>query len=153
MTQLIVCPAIDVDARDPALASRLNSLGAVQPNPHYSASSTSSFDPQRNHSSTLPSDMMNAPPQNMFPGPQDNPALRVLEARQRIQDEADQELANIGRKGFAGRKYVDASVIQLALMRKARGEPDARIEDALTIKKGRLGVLGTGVVGTVSASA
>jgi len=146
-------PAIDLDVRDPALASRLHTLGAVQPNPHYSASSTSSYDPQRNESSTLPSDMMNAPPRNMFPDPQDNPALRVLEARSRIQDEADQELANIGRKGFVGRKYVDASVVQLVLMRKARGEPDARIEEALTIKKGRLGILGSGIVGTVSASA
>ena len=148
-----VCVAINLDARDPVLASRLHSLGAVQPNPHYSASSTSSFDPRRNESATLPSDMMNAPPQNMFPDPGDNPALRVLEARQRIQDEADQELANMGRKGFAGRNYVDAGVIQLALMRRARGEPDARIEEALMMKKGRLGVLGRGIVGTVSASA
>ncbi|KAF2681279.1 hypothetical protein K458DRAFT_406631 [Lentithecium fluviatile CBS 122367] len=142
--------AINLDARDPVLASRLNSLGAVQPNPHYSATSTSSFDPHRNDSSMLPSDMMSAPPQSAFPDLRDNPALRVLEARQKIQEEADQELANVGRKGFAGRKYVDASVIQLALMRKARGESDARIEDALTIKRGRLGVLGNGIAGSVS---
>lgn len=85
----------------------------------------------------------------MYPDLRENPALRVLEARQRIQDEADEELANMGRRGFAGRKYVDASVIQLALMRKARGEPEAHIEEALGIKKGRLAVLGKGIVGSV----
>jgi hypothetical protein len=148
--ELTCFEAIDLDARDPVLASRLNSLGAVQPNPHYSATSTSSFDPQRNMSSTLPSDMMSAPPQSVFPSPQDNPALRVLEARQRIQEEADQEVADVGTRGFAGRKYLDASAIQLALMRRARGEGDASIEEALTIKKGRLDVLGRGIVGTVS---
>src|SRR5690242_5722983 len=37
---------VDMDARDPAFASRLSSLGAVQPNPHYSPTSRSQFDPQ-----------------------------------------------------------------------------------------------------------
>jgi 3-deoxy-7-phosphoheptulonate synthase len=73
----------------------------------------------------------------------------VLEARQRITDEAEDELRQVGRRGFAGRNYVDAGVIQLALMRQSRGEPDARIEEALGIKKGRLSVLGRGTVGAV----
>lgn len=141
--------AIDLDARDPAFASRLSSLGAVQPNPHYSPTSTSSFDPQRNLSSTLPSDMMNAPPQSAFPDPRDNPVLRVLQARQAIQDEAEEEIGNVGRRGFQGRKYVDAGVIQLALMRRQHGEPDPSIEEALGIRKGRLGVLGVGKVDAV----
>jgi 3-deoxy-7-phosphoheptulonate synthase len=93
--------------------------------------------------------MMQSPPQNAFPDPRNNPVLRVLEARQRISDEAEDELRDVGRRGFAGRKYVDAGVIQLALMRQSRGEPDARIEDALSIKKGRLSVLGRGTVGAV----
>ncbi|KAF2270842.1 hypothetical protein CC78DRAFT_538568 [Lojkania enalia] len=138
--------AIDLDARDPAFASRLNTIGAVQPNPHYSPSSISSFDPQRNTPTTLPSDEFSALPQSAFPNPRDNPAVRVLEARQRIAAEAEDELANVGRQGFKGRKYVDASVIQLALMRKQGGEPVERIEHALGIKKGRLGVLGKGIV-------
>jgi 3-deoxy-7-phosphoheptulonate synthase len=91
--------------------------------------------------------MMQSPPQNAFPDPRNNPVLRVLEARQRISDEAEDELRDVGRRGFAGRKYVDAGVIQLALMRQSRGEPDARIEEALGIKKGRLSVLGRGTVG------
>lgn len=90
--------------------------------------------------------MMQAPPQSAFPDPRNNPTLRVLEARQRLTEEAEDELRDFGRKGFTGRKYVDAGVIQLALMRQARGEPDARIEDALGIKKGRLDVLGKGTL-------
>ena len=76
-----------------------------------------------------------------------NPALKVLEARERIAEEAEVELRDVGRRGFQGRKYVDAGIIQLALMRQARGEPDARIEDALGMKKGRLSVLGKRTLG------
>jgi len=143
--------AIDLDARDPALASRLNTLGAVQPNPHYSATSTSSLDPRRNQSDSLPSDMMMEPPQSAFPDLRDNPALRVLEARQRIQEIAEEEKGMAGRRGFLGRKYIDAGAVQLALMRRARGESDQKIEEALGIKRGRLGVLGRGIVDPVSA--
>jgi hypothetical protein len=148
----VLIPTIAVlqDARDPAFASRLSSLGAVQPNPHYSPSSASQFDPRRNTSPHLPSDtMMQSPPQSAFPDPRNNPVLRVLEARQRIADEAEDELRDVGRRGFAGRTYADAGVIQLALMRQSRGEPDARIENGLGIKKGRLSVLGRGIVGAV----
>ncbi|PSN70466.1 hypothetical protein BS50DRAFT_632345 [Corynespora cassiicola Philippines] len=142
--------AIDLDARDPAFASRLNTMGAVEPNPHFSPTSTSAFDPQRNTSSSFPSDMMSAPPQSAFPDPRDNPVLRVLEARQRIQEEAEEELTQVGRRGFQGRKYLDAGLIQLALMRRARGEADQKIEDAMGIKRGRLGTLEKGTVTAVA---
>ncbi|EDU50053.1 hypothetical protein L13192_08387 [Pyrenophora tritici-repentis] len=138
------------DARDPAFASRLSSLGAVQPNPHYSPSSLSQFDPRRNTSPHLPSDtMMNSPPQSAFPDARNNPVLRVLEARQRIAEAAEEELRDVGRRGFKGRTYLDAGLITLALMRMERGEPAERIEESLGIMKGRLGVLGKGVVGSV----
>ncbi|KAJ4362174.1 hypothetical protein N0V95_001522 [Ascochyta clinopodiicola] len=143
---------IDMDARDPAFASRLNSLGAVQPNPHYSPTSRSQFDPQpqsQRPSHELLGDMMQAPPQSAFPDARNNPVLRVLEARQRIADEAEQEMSQVGRRGFEGRKYVDAGVVQLALMRLARGEPAQRIEKGLGIQKGRLGLLSPGTVGAV----
>lgn len=93
--------------------------------------------------------MMQAPPASAFPDPRNNPVLRVLEARQRITDEAEEELRNVGRKSFAGRKYLDAGLITLALMRRARGEPESRIEQALGIKKGRLSALGKGTIGPV----
>jgi hypothetical protein len=93
--------------------------------------------------------MMQAPPPSAFPSPRDNPALRVLEARQRIQDEADRELEQMGRRGFEGRKYIDVGLIQLALMRKRHGEPDAKAEEALGLKRGRLAVLGKGIIAEV----
>jgi 3-deoxy-7-phosphoheptulonate synthase len=89
--------------------------------------------------------MMQAPPQSAFPDPRNNPVLRVLESRQKIQDEADEELSNVGRRGFTGRKYADAATVQLAMMRQMRGEPDQRIEAALSIKKGRLSLIKKGV--------
>ena len=94
--------------------------------------------------------MMSAPPQSAFPDPRDNPVLRVLEARQRIQEEAEEELTQVGRRGFQGRKYLDAGLIQLALMRRARGEADQKIEDAMGIKRGRLGTLEKGTVTAVA---
>lgn len=148
---LILVLAVLQDARDPAFASRLSSLGAVQPNPHYSPSSQSQFDPRRNTSPNLPSDtMMQSLPQSAFPDPRNNPVLRVLEARQKIADQAEDELRDVGRRGFQGRTYVDAGVITLAMMRQAKGEPDSRIEDALGIKRGRLSVLGKGTVEAVA---
>jgi 3-deoxy-7-phosphoheptulonate synthase len=93
--------------------------------------------------------MMQAPPASAFPDPRNNPVLRVLEARQRISDDAEEELRNIGRKSFAGRSYLDAGLITLVLMRQARGEPTSRIEHALGIKKGRLEALRRGTVGPV----
>lgn len=143
---MILYSAIYLDARDPAFASRLSTLGAVQPNPHFSPTSTSSFDPQRNPSTTLPSDEFSAPPQSAFPSPRDNPAIRVLEARQRIAAEAEEELTQVGRRGFQGRKYVDASIVQLALMRKQRGENMEKIEETIGIKRGRLGMLREGII-------
>lgn len=92
---------------------------------------------------------MNELPQSAFPDPGNNPALRILDARQRIQQEAEEELENVGRQSFRGRKYVDASTITLALMRRQRGEPEGRIEEALGIKKGRLSALREGMITSV----
>ncbi|KAF2738352.1 hypothetical protein EJ04DRAFT_429033 [Polyplosphaeria fusca] len=138
--------AIDLDARDPVLASRLNSIGAVQPNPHFSPTSTSSLDPQRNPSTTRPSDDFSMPPHSAFPDPRDNPALRVLQARQRIAEKAEDEFTQVGRRGFQGQTYIDAGLIQLALTRKGKGEKHETIEPSLGIRKGRLDVLGKGIV-------
>lgn len=87
------------------------------------------------------------PPLSAFPDPRNNPVLRVLEARQRIAEEAEEEIRDVGRRSFKGRTYLDAELIQLALMRRAKGEPDARIEESLGIKKGRLSMLDRGMVG------
>jgi len=92
---------------------------------------------------------MQEPPRSAFPDPRNNPVLKVLEARRRIADEAEDEVRHVGRRSFQGLTYLDAGLIQLALMRRAKGEPDARIEEALGIKKGRLSVLSRGIVAPV----
>lgn len=94
--------------------------------------------------------MMQPPPPSAFPDSRNNPVLRVLEARQMIADEAEDEMRDIGRKGFEGRKYVDAGTITLALMRRSKGEPEERIEKSLGIKRGRLSVLGKETVDAVA---
>ncbi|KAF2021970.1 hypothetical protein BU24DRAFT_33643 [Aaosphaeria arxii CBS 175.79] len=140
--------AIDLDARDPAFASRLNTIGVVEPNP-YHPSTSSSFDPSRRNAANQFADMMTAPPQSAFPDPGNNPALRILHSRQKIQEEAESELEQLGKRGFKGRTYVDAGILQLALKRLQRGESEAKVEDAFDIKRGRLGLLKKGLVESV----
>ena len=55
----------------------------------------------------------------------------------------------MGRRGFPGRKYVDAGAVHLALMRRKRGDTDENIEESLGIARGRLSVLRRGVVEVV----
>lgn len=146
-------PAINLDAEDPAFAAQLRSLGAVQPNPHFSPTSTSPLDPQRNTSTTRPSNpsppypSSTSPfPPSAFPDPRTNPALMVLQARQRLQEEAEEEVLNVGRKGFPGRRFVDVSTVRQALLLRQKGEGEEDVERKLGFRKGRLSVLGKGIV-------
>jgi 3-deoxy-7-phosphoheptulonate synthase len=146
-------PAINLDAEDPAFAAQLRSLGAVQPNPHFSPTSTSPLDPQRNTSTTGPSNpsppypSSTSPfPPSAFPDPRTNPALMVLQARQTLQEEAEEEFLNVGRKGFPGRRFVDVSTVRQALLLRQKGEKEEDVERKLGLRKGRLTVLGKGVV-------
>ncbi|KAF2751957.1 hypothetical protein M011DRAFT_393323 [Sporormia fimetaria CBS 119925] len=128
-----------LDGRDPGLASRLDKIGPVQTHPQWSLLPTA--DLRQNLPPDVPADIMQPLPPSAFPNLADNPALRVLEARQRIQEEAEQELEQMNRRGFEVRKYVDASILQLALMRRKRGEPDSRIEESFNLEKGRLSAI------------
>ena len=139
-------PATNLDAEDPAFAAQLRSLGAVQPNPHFSPTSTSPLDPQRNTSTTRPSNPSSPYPPSAFPDPRTNPALMVLQARQRLQEEAEEEFLNVGRKGFPGRRFVDVSTVRQALLLRQKGEGEEDVERKLGFRKGRLGVLGKGFV-------
>ena len=61
---------------------------------------------------------MQSLPASAFPDVRNNPVLRVLEARQQIAETAEEELREAGRRGVEGRRYVDAGVVTLALMRR-----------------------------------
>lgn len=74
----------------------------------------------------------------------------ALEARNRIQDAADREFLEAGRKGFPGREFLDVSVLRQVLMMRERGLRGEAIEEQLGLKRGVVGRLGTeGVVGVV----
>jgi hypothetical protein len=72
----------------------------------------------------------------------------VLAARSRLQDEADVEFMEGGRRGHVGRQYLDVYTIrQILQMRDQRKQSAAEIERSLGLKEGvveRLG--GSGVV-------
>ncbi|KAF2141023.1 uncharacterized protein K452DRAFT_251918 [Aplosporella prunicola CBS 121167] len=156
--------AINLDAADPAFAAHLRSIGPVQPNPHYSPSSTSPFDPQRppGSSSTSqptatgrrPADSSIpdfstgpnpfAPPIGAMPNPATNPALAILAARERLQAEAENEFANVGRRGAPGRQFLDVGIVkQMFILRDQRGKSEEEIEKLLGLEKGMVKKLGT----------
>jgi len=84
-----------------------------------------------------------------MPDPRTNPALMVLDARSKIQDEADKEFLEAGRRGHAGRQFLDVSQIrQILVLRDQRGVKAGEIERQLGLKAGVVERLGSsGVVG------
>lgn len=85
----------------------------------------------------------------MAPDARDNPAISVLTARQRLAGDAEHEFAQVGRRGAAGRRFLDVVTLrQVLLMRDERNMPAGRIEEELGLAKGVLAKLGRkGVVG------
>jgi hypothetical protein len=141
--------AINLDASDPDFARSLRKLGAVQPNPTLSTSST--FQSQH-PSSHFPNPYGQL--QGKFPPTQQaphrlNPALRVLQARAQLADEAEREFLQTGKTGNAGRRFLDVGALRsIITMRDQRGMSAAQIEKGLGLKSGIVARLGPkGVVG------
>ncbi|GAB7357157.1 hypothetical protein MBLNU459_g8150t1 [Dothideomycetes sp. NU459] len=124
--------AINLDASDPDFAASLRQLGAVQPNPTLSPSSLFPSSPSNQRSASFPS----------APDPRKNPAIMVLEARARLQDEAEREFMAAGRRGHGGRRFLDVGVVRQALLMRERGMADADIERHLGLGAGVVGELG-----------
>ncbi len=66
----------------------------------------------------------------------------MLEARRRLQGEADAELDNRGRSADQGREFLDAATIRRILVLRARGVGPSAIESKLHLKPGVVGRLG-----------
>lgn len=132
--------AIDLDGRDPQLANALRQIGPVQPNPTYSPSSNAfSSDPTASPSAQGP------------PRPRNNPALAIMAARKRIEDEAEEDKSAMGKPGFQGRRYVDIHTVKKALMlRDEQGVAPPEVERILGLRKGAVSMLGG--VGVVEAA-
>lgn len=128
---------INLDASDPDFARSLRSLGAVQPNPTMSP--TSVFPHPSNPNNSIQA------PNPRAPDPRKNPAIMVLDARSKLQELAEVEFLEAGRRG-RGRQFLDIYTIrQILIMRDERGQNAAEIEKALGLKEGvvdRLGVPG-----------
>ncbi|RDL38802.1 Uncharacterized protein BP5553_03142 [Venustampulla echinocandica] len=147
--------AINTEAPDPdlnpAYQARLQQLGAVQPNPTLSNSSTfnspaSSTNPQQEPSSFQPS--ASTPSQSVFPSASSNPAVSLLTARYRLAEEAEREFEEIGKRGAKGRQFVDVFTLKQVLVMRERGMMNEQIERTLELKEGVVGRLGRrGVVG------
>ena len=90
----------------------------------------------------------------MFPSRTTNPALQVVDARNRLTDEAEAEFADMGRGGFAGRQFLDVVLIrQVLLLRDEQGLDPSKIEKRMELKKGVVARLGPrGVVRHVGDS-
>lgn len=78
-----------------------------------------------------------------MPDPRTNPAVAVLHARQRIQEAADAEFEEVGRKGSATRQWLDiATVKQMLTLRDHKGVSHSDIESRLELRKGLVEKLG-----------
>lgn len=68
--------------------------------------------------------------------------LSALEARDRLQYEADQEFQNLGLTSSQGRRFLHAGMIRDVLVMRERGAKDQDIENRFNLKKGVLRSLG-----------
>jgi hypothetical protein len=132
---------VELDGRDPQFGSALRQVGAARPiterKPHDDYFPTSS---QPMHSG-----------QNIFPSQPNNPAILLVQARQRIARQYESELENQGRPSFAGRTLVSAQEMRQALTsRDDAGRPSNEVEKQMRLKPGVLDQLVTkGVVANV----
>jgi hypothetical protein len=67
----------------------------------------------------------------------------LLAARSRITQEAEEEFENLGRKGSAGRSFLDVVTIrQVLTLRDQQGKAPEEIESMLGLRRGVVGKLG-----------
>ncbi|KAI1774719.1 hypothetical protein F4818DRAFT_70776 [Hypoxylon cercidicola] len=128
----IKADSVDPDpnpATNPAFSQRLKQMGVATPNPTLSNSSTASPYP------VFPDQ---GPRRSNFPSSAQNRTLGALEARQRLQEQADLEFEKPGQ----GREFLDVGTLKQMLMMQARGAPPADIEKRLRLKSGVVGRLG-----------
>lgn len=102
------------------LADRLRQIGAVQPNPTLSNSSTAAPRPVAARNTTL----------------------SALDARRALQLRADREAAEMGRPGFPGRELAGVATIRDVLVMRARGVADPEIEARVGLRPGTVARLG-----------
>ncbi|KUI70415.1 hypothetical protein VM1G_05790 [Cytospora mali] len=125
----------------PEYAQRLRDIGIVQPNPTYSSSSTVSPSPPSPPSPSSPLQQAdNSGP--IFPSPSSNLVLAALEARERLQQEADEEFESLGLSDSQGRRFLTSGMIRDVLVMRDRGASEEEIENRFNLRKGVVRKLG-----------
>lgn len=122
----------------PDLAKRLREIGVVQPNPTYSHSSTATT-PSSHPNSQLEQTEHSGP---IFPAASQNAVLSALEARRRVQREAEEEFENLGLSSSQGRNFLHAGMIRDILVMRERGANETAIENRFNLKRGVVKRLG-----------
>lgn len=137
---------IELDARDPQFGSALQRAGIARRVPRHSAPPESAFP-----TSSIPPAAQQSPGQHIFPSssPSANPAIAIVEARERIAKRFEEESESLGRGSFQGRTLITAREIKEALrLRDEGGKSAGEVEKQMRLKPGIISQLGPpGVVG------
>ena len=129
--------AMDPDAMTGDFSQRLQQMGVVQPNPTYSPSSTA----VPHQTSPRPNRPLGHrdPTSTPFKA---NPILSALEARRRLQHEAEVEFEGLGTSKVKGQRFVNMRTLVDALVLLDRGTPRDEVERGLNLENGLLKRLG-----------
>ncbi len=125
---------MDPDFTPSGFAKRLQQMGVVDPNPTYSPSSTAGP-----HLGGTPSSAAGP----VFPSARNNTTLSVLEARSRLQRQADEDMeafSQVGNK--AQRRFLDMRTLIDAIQLQDRGMSAADVEKKLGLAPNLLGKFG-----------
>lgn len=137
---------VDLDARDPHFGSALRRAGIARRVPTHSSSPESTFP-----TSSVPRAAQQSPGQQVFPSasPSTNPAIAVVQARDRIAKRFEEESEGLGRGSFQGRTLLSAKEIKEALRLRDEGRKSPEeVEKQMRLRSGILRTLGAqGVVG------
>lgn len=131
--------AADPDFSPAGFASRLQSMGIVDPNPTYSPSS-------RATPGGVPSSAAGPifPPSQQQQQQHGNVTLSALASRRRVQERADADTERFQRVGIRGaaRRHVDMRTLSDALQLLDKGVPAREVEGRMGMQEGLLGRLG-----------
>jgi hypothetical protein len=120
---------VELDARDPQFGSALRELGAARP--------ITERKPNEDYFPTSSQPMHSG--QNIFPTQPNNPAMMLVQARQRLAKQWESEMEGQGRPSFAGRTLLSAQEIRQALTsRDEAGKSSQQVEKELKLKPGIL---------------
>ena len=132
---------IDLDGRDPQFGSKLRALGPAMP--------VTRARPQNSEvpTSSQPIAELQGGARNVFPSAGrssavTNPAIVVVNARERLGKAWEEERDALGRGSFAGRTMLSAGELAEVIRLRDEGILDGEIEQRMRLNRGLVGRLG-----------